>query len=132
MCNPSLERLLDAACAAALQQAVVGFGVYDTDTLQAVLQFPESAAGFARALCTALRAEGPSCSSTGTVTDTVVLDVATQTALTGDVVDISTAEEMVEEALCMVVQAEERERLLPLAPFLTSADRRTVRNSVQF
>ena len=42
----------DAACAAALQQAVVGFGVYDTDTLQAVLQFPESAAGFARALCT--------------------------------------------------------------------------------
>ena len=39
-----------------------------------------------------------------------MLDVTTQTALTGDVVDISTAEAMVEEALCMVAQAEERER----------------------
>ena len=46
----------DAACAAALQQAVVDFGVVDSDALQAVLQIPESgcAAGFARALCTAL------------------------------------------------------------------------------
>ena len=46
----------------------------------------------------------------GTMTDTAVLDVATQTALTGDVVDISTAEAMVEEALCMVAEAEEGER----------------------
>ena len=44
------------------------------------------------------------------MTDTAVLDVATQTALTGDVVDISTAEAMVEEALCMVAEAEEGER----------------------
>ena len=49
----------DAACAAALQQAVVGFGVVDTDTLQAVLQIPETAAGLARALCTALQAAPP-------------------------------------------------------------------------
>eukprot|EP00966_Prymnesium_polylepis_P133620 3088650-Prymnesium_polylepis.1 len=33
-------------------------------------------------------------SEVGTMTDTAVLDVATQTALTGDVVDISTAEAM--------------------------------------
>ena len=32
----------DATCAAALQQAVVDFGVVDTDTLQAVLQIPET------------------------------------------------------------------------------------------
>ena len=50
-------------------------------------------------------------SEMSTMTDTVVLDVATQTrALTGDVVDISTAEAMVEEALCMVAEAEEGER----------------------
>ena len=49
----------DATCAAALQQAVVDFGVVDTDTLQAVLQIPETAAGLARALCTALQAAPP-------------------------------------------------------------------------
>ena len=49
-------------------------------------------------------------SEMSTMTDTVVLDVATQTALTGDVVDVSTAEAMVEEALCMVAEAEEGER----------------------
>jgi hypothetical protein len=43
------------------------------------------------------------------VTETVVLDVATQTDLTGDVVDIATAEAMIEEALCMVDEAEEGE-----------------------
>ena len=49
----------DAVCAAALQQAVVDFGVVDTDALQAVLHIPETAAGFAWALCTALRAAPP-------------------------------------------------------------------------
>ena len=49
----------DAVCAAVLQQAVVDFGVVDADALQAVLQVPETAARFARALCTALRAAPP-------------------------------------------------------------------------
>ena len=53
----------DATCAAALQQAVVDFGVVDTDTLQAVLQIPETAAGLARALCTALQAAPPAAES---------------------------------------------------------------------
>ena len=41
----------DAACAAALQQAVVDFGVVDTDALQAVLQIPETAAVDSLGLC---------------------------------------------------------------------------------
>ena len=45
------------------------------------------------------------------MTDTAVLDVATQTALTGDVVDISTAEAMIAEALLMADEAQERERV---------------------
>jgi hypothetical protein len=45
-----VDRLGRHVCAAALQQAVVDFGVVDSDVLQAVLQIPESAAGFARAL----------------------------------------------------------------------------------
>ena len=56
----------EAACAAALQHAVAMCGIYDTETLQAVLQ--HDAMGLARALCTALRTEAPSCSSTGTQT----------------------------------------------------------------
>ena len=99
----------DAACAAALQQAVVDFGVLDTDALQAVLQIPEAAAGFARALCNALRAAPPA-AEIGTMTDVAVLNAATQTALTGNVVDTSTAEAMIDEALCMVAEAETRER----------------------
>ena len=49
----------DAACAAALQQALDDYGVVDTDALQAVLEIPETAAGLARALCTALQAALP-------------------------------------------------------------------------
>ena len=49
----------DAACAAALQQALDDYGVVDTDALQAVLEIPEAAAGLARALCTALQAAPP-------------------------------------------------------------------------
>ena len=43
------------------------------------------------------------------MTDTAVLGVATQTVLTGDVVDISTAEAMIAEALLMADEAQERE-----------------------
>jgi len=78
----------DAACAAALaaQQVVVDFGVVDTQMLcrsvQAVLQIPEAAAGFARAharaLCTALRAAPPA-AEIGTMTDMSVLTVAMHT-----------------------------------------------------
>ena len=39
----------DAVCAAALQQAVEAYGIYDTITLKSVLQ--HDVAGFARALC---------------------------------------------------------------------------------
>eukprot|EP00326_Haptolina_ericina_P021025 CAMPEP_0181178106 /NCGR_PEP_ID=MMETSP1096-20121128/5537_1 /TAXON_ID=156174 ORGANISM="Chrysochromulina ericina, Strain CCMP281" /NCGR_SAMPLE_ID=MMETSP1096 /ASSEMBLY_ACC=CAM_ASM_000453 /LENGTH=116 /DNA_ID=CAMNT_0023266341 /DNA_START=1320 /DNA_END=1670 /DNA_ORIENTATION=- len=100
----------DAVCAAALQQAVVDFGVVDSDVLQAVLQIPESAAGFARALCTALRAVPPA-AEVGTMTDTAVLnDTAVQTALAGDVVDSTTAEAMIAEVLSMLDEANERER----------------------
>lgn len=49
----------DAACAAALQQALHDYGVIDTDALQAVLEIPQSAAGFSRSLCTALQAAPP-------------------------------------------------------------------------
>ena len=45
------------------------------------------------------------------MTDTAVLDVATQTALTGEVVDTSTAEAMIAEALLMADEAQERERV---------------------
>ena len=58
----------DAECAAALQQALVDYGIFDTESLKAVLHF--GAAGFARALCTALQAEPEA-------TDTAVLTVAT-------------------------------------------------------
>ena len=85
----------DAACAATLQQAVVDFGVVDTDALQAVLKIPETAAGFARALCTALRAACPA-AEVGTMTDMAVLNMATQTALTGNAVDTSTVEAMID------------------------------------
>ena len=59
-------------------------GIFDTETLQAVLH--DDAAGFARALCTALRAEAPSHLSTGTVTDVAMPMVETdmQTCLTAD------------------------------------------------
>ena len=62
------------------------------DAIQSVLQ--HDAAGFARAMCTALRAEAPSCSSTGTVTDTATIptvSIGTE-AVTDDMVDTDVAE----------------------------------------
>ena len=85
---------------------------YDTETLQAVLQ--HDAAGLARALCTSFQTAPPVASSaeTATMTGIPVLTVAgTQTTLTGDVVDTSTAEAMIAEALRMVDDTTERERL---------------------
>ena len=71
----------DAACAAALQQAVEAYCIYDTITLKSVLQY--DAAGFARALCTALQAEAPSRSSTGTGPERIaVSDAGSQTTAT--------------------------------------------------
>ena len=85
----------DAACAAALQQAVEAYCIYDTITLKSVLQ--HDATGFARALCTALRAEAPSRSSTGTVPERIaVADAGSQT--TDDMIDVLTAEAIVAEA----------------------------------
>ena len=71
-------------------------GGHDTSTLQSVLQ--HDAAGFARAMCTALRAEAPSPSSTGTVLERIaVADAGSQT--TDDMIDVLTAEAIVAEAL---------------------------------
>ena len=100
----------NAACAAALQQAVEDYGVVDTATLQAVLH--HDASGFARALCTALQAEPPAAQHR-TATDAAVpmvpmVNASSQTTA-DDVVDTATAEAMVEEALSMVSEAEERE-----------------------
>ena len=96
----------DAACAAALQQAVVDFGVVDTDTLQAVLQIPETAAGLARALCTALQAAPPAAEiMTDEQADEAQVNVGTQTSAANGMVDISVAEAMISEALCMVDEA---------------------------
>ena len=70
----------EAACAAALQHAVAMYDIHDTETLQAVLQY--DAAGLPRALCTALRAEAPSRSSTGTVPERIaVADAGLQSRL---------------------------------------------------
>ena len=102
----------DATCAAALQQAVVDFGVVDTDTLQAVLQIPETAAGLARALCTALQAAPPAAESmTDEHADEAQVNVGTQTSAADDMVDTLVAEAMISEALCMVDEAQHRERL---------------------
>ena len=92
----------DAACAAALQQAVEDYGVVNTATLQAVLH--HDASGFARprALCTALQAEPPAAQHR-TATDAAVPMVpmvkASSQTTADDVVDTATAEAMVEEAL---------------------------------
>ena len=96
----------DAACRAALLQALDEYGIVDTATLHGVLEV--AAADFARTLCTALRAAPPA-AEIGTMTDTTVLNATTQTALIGDVVDTSTAEAMIDEAVCMVAEAEARE-----------------------
>ena len=48
----------EAACSAALRQALDNYGVFDTDALQAVLD--TDATGFARAWCTSLQTEAPS------------------------------------------------------------------------
>ena len=102
----------DAACAAALQQAVFDFGVVDTDTLQAVLQIPETAAGLARALCTALQAAPPAAEiMTDEQADEAQVNVGTQTSAANGMVDISVAEAMISEALCMVDEAQHREQL---------------------
>ena len=101
----------EAACSAALRQALDNYGVFDTDALQAVLE--TDATGFARALCTSLQqTEAPSVSSTGTMADADVpmVEACMQTCLTGDAVDISTAEAMILEALSMLDEAIERER----------------------
>jgi hypothetical protein len=66
-------------------------------------------ASFSRgALCTALQAEALSRSSTGTQTDAAILMVKTGTqTLADDVLDVSTAEAMVAEALCLLDKAVE-------------------------
>ena len=100
----------EAACSAALGQALDNYGVFDTDALQAVLE--TDATGFARALCTSLQqTEAPSVSSTGTMADADVpmVEACMQTCLTGDAVDISTAEAMILEAFSMLDEAIERE-----------------------
>ena len=92
----------DDACAAALQQAVVDFGVVDTDTLQAVLQVSETAAGLARALCTALRAAPPAEVAEITTdehADEAQVNTGTQTSAANGMVDVSVAEAMIAEAL---------------------------------
>ena len=103
----------EATLAAALQQLMRDWDIYDALTLQAVL---ENDAGFARALAPALwlllQEAGPSRSSTGTMTDGVaVVEAGVQTCLTGNVVDTSTAEAMVAEATCMLDDADERAQL---------------------
>ena len=55
-------------------------------------------AGFARAMCTALRTEAPSPSSTGTVLERIaVAGAGSQT--TDDMIDVLTAEAIVAEAI---------------------------------
>ena len=68
----------EASCAAALQQTVGNYGIFDTASLQAVLLF--DAAGFARALCTALQVEPPAAQqSTATDEKVLMVDAASQT-----------------------------------------------------
>eukprot|EP00966_Prymnesium_polylepis_P332704 7388185-Prymnesium_polylepis.1 len=102
----------EASCAAALQQLMRDWDIYDALTLQTVLEMD---AGFARALAPALwlllQEAGPSRSSTGTMTDVTdtrtTQSVGTQAAVAADdMVDVATAEAMVKEALCMVAEAE--------------------------
>ena len=86
------------------------YGVVDTATLQAVLH--HDASGFARALCTALQAEPPAAQHhppTDTAMPMVPMVDASSQTTADDVVDTATAEAMVEEALSMVSEAEERE-----------------------
>ena len=102
----------EATLAAALQQLMRDWDIYDALTLQAVL---ENDAGFARALAPALwlllQEAGPSRSSTGTMTDGDAVEASVQTCLAGNVVDTSTAEAMVAEATCMLDDADERAQL---------------------
>jgi len=87
---------------------VGNYGILDTASLQAVLLF--DAAGFARALCTALQVEPPAAQqSTATDEKVLMVDAASQTT-DDDMVDTATAEAMVAEALSMVSEAEERKR----------------------
>ena len=91
----------DGACAAALEKAVGRYGIYDTDTWKAVLQ--DDAANFARCLCEALCADGDADradSEQAPLAKHAILeveDVSTQT--TEDMIDVSTAEAMMAEAV---------------------------------
>ena len=73
----------DAACAAALQQALDDYGVVDTDALQAVLEIPETAAGLARSLCTALQAAPPVMVDASTMASAVASSDAGVSAVVG-------------------------------------------------
>ena len=73
----------DAACAAALQQALDDYGVVDTDALQAVLEIPEAAAELARSLCTAIQAAPPVMVDTCTMVSPVASSDAGVSAVVG-------------------------------------------------
>ena len=96
----------EAACSAALQQAVEEYGIFDTASLQAVLQY--DASDFARSLCMSLRVaprvEPPAMTGVASTADKIVQVVAE------DMVDIATAEAMIQEAMCIVSEAEEQKR----------------------
>ena len=90
----------DMACAAALAQAAERYGIVDKASWQAVLQ--HDAAGFARSLCEALRAEPEQAAAAcqwETQWEAVneEEDVSTQT--TEDMIELSTAEAMLTEAM---------------------------------
>ena len=90
----------DAACSAALQQALDEYGIVDTALLQAVLEI--DAAGLARALCTSLQAAPPAASEPEDAVAIAVRSVGTQAAVAADdMVDTATAEAMIAEALRM-------------------------------
>ena len=96
-----------AAVAAALQAATTACSRAE---LEARLLRDELAAADGAVAVFLEREAGRHAAEIGTMTDTVVLNLATQTALTDNTVDISTAEAMVAEALCMADEVRERER----------------------
>ena len=93
----------DAACAAALQQALDDYGVVDTDALQAVLEIPETAAGLAWSLCTALQAAPPVMVDACTMTDASA-EVGTATK-PRQMRDASSTAAFTSHAIKIVVQA---------------------------
>jgi len=105
-----------AELTAVLEHMLRELGIADINTFYATVKHDAesilevlSSETCSEAARNAIAAEERLHSEMSTMADTVVQDVATQTALTGDVVDVSTAEAMVEEALCMVAEAEEGE-----------------------